>query len=149
MLPCWLNINHARVISLGCRFVKEVRNPTRGVLLYCDFDMLCKKCCGGWYRLCKLECIEIAGTPNLCIRGVGGRPRLPENFVVIHNRYAYSGTRYVVSALCFGFVFAVAFKARRRRNAAKSAYYCFRIHKVFLTLSAHNRLMAATAKCKA
>ena len=54
----------------------------------------------------------------------------------------YSGSRCVVTTLCFVWFCFYAFKARRRRNAAKSAYYCFRIHKVFLTLSAHNRSIA-------
>jgi len=48
---------------------EKVRNPTRGVFLYCDFDMLCKKCYGGGYRLCKLVCIARLG---LLSCGLGG-----------------------------------------------------------------------------
>jgi len=40
MIPCWLNVNHAGVISLGCRFVKEVGTPTGGCLAEGGFRLV-------------------------------------------------------------------------------------------------------------
>lgn len=90
-----------------------------------------------------------------CLQGGWGVTPLTDKFrcePLALPRNSGTGLRCVRAVLCFVvawfwfccFAFAVAFKARRRRNAAKSAYYCFRIHKVFLTLSAHNESMAAT-----
>jgi hypothetical protein len=80
---------------------EKVRNPTRGVFLYCVFDMLCKKCYGGGYRLCKTVCIERLGL-LLWLQGGWGVPPLTEKFCCdppasLRN----AGTVCVVSALCF------------------------------------------------
>jgi hypothetical protein len=74
------------------------------------------------YWLCRLECIELYGTPTLCIWGVGYDPRHGAKSILFCFCHARYSLRCVVTTLylalvLFGFAFAVAFKARRRRNA--------------------------------